>query len=77
MKIVRKIEKQRVKIAKVQCDIKFILHCKKENLFLTFTKRKFAIKINNYLRNEISRQILEMELKNQHIKRKKLVRQLK
>ena len=49
MKIVRKTEKQRVKIAKVKCDIKFILHCKKENLFPTFTKPKFAIKINNYV----------------------------
>ena len=27
MKIARKIEEQRVKIAYVQCDIKFILHC--------------------------------------------------
>ena len=77
MKIVGKIEKQRVKIAKVQCDIKFILHCKKENLFPTFTKPKFPIKVKNYLRNKISHQILETELKNQHIKRKKLIRQLK
>ena len=49
MKMVRKIEKQCVNIAKAQCDIKFISHCKKENLFPTFTKPKFAIKINNYL----------------------------
>ena len=77
MKIVGKIEKQRVKMAKVQCDIKFILHCKKENLFPTFTKPKFPIKVKNYLRNKISHQILETELKNQHIKRKKLIRQLK
>ena len=47
--MVRKIEEQRVNIAKAQCDIKFISHCKKENLFPTFTKPKFAIKINNYL----------------------------
>ena len=70
LKIIRKIEKQRVKIAKVQCDIKLILHCKKENLFQTFTKPKFSIKINNYLRNKISRQILEMKLE----KKKKKVR---
>ena len=38
---------------------------------------RFAVKISSHLRDEISRQILENEIKNIHRKRKQLIRQLK
>ena len=53
-----------------------VLHCKKDNLLPAFTKPKFTIEINNYLRNKTLRQILKAELKNENIK-KKLIQQLK
>ena len=43
IKLARKIEKRRVKIAKIKCHIKFILYCKKNNLAPIFTTSKFAI----------------------------------
>ena len=39
-----------------------------------FTRPKFAIRVSNYLRNKISRQILDREIQNQHVKKKKLTR---
>ena len=32
IKLARKIKKQRIKIAKVKCDINLLLYCKKNNL---------------------------------------------
>ena len=54
-----------------------MLYCKKNNLAPIFTRPKFAIRVNNYLRNKISRQILETEIRNYHVKKNKLTRQLK
>ena len=71
IKLATKIEKQRVKIAKVKCDIRFLLYCKKNNLAPIFTRPKLAIRASNYVRNKISRQILETEIRNQHVKKKK------
>ena len=63
--------------AKVKCDLTFKLDCKKNNLASIFTRAKFAIRARNYLCNKISRQILEPEIRNKHIKERKLTRQLK
>ena len=54
-----------------------MLYCKKNNLAPIFTRPKFAVRVSNYLQNKISRQILETEIQNQHVRRKKLTRQLK
>ena len=77
IKLARGIEKQRVKIAKVKCDIKVLLYYKKINLAEIFTSPKLAITVKNYLRNKISRQILETGIQNQYVKKNKLTRQLK
>ena len=45
-KLARTIEKQRVKLAKVNYDIKFLIYCKKNNLTPIFTRPKFAVKIS-------------------------------
>ena len=54
-----------------------MIYWKKNNLAPTFTRPRFAAKISSYLRDKISRQILESEIKNKHRKRKQLIRQLK
>ena len=77
IKLARRIKKQLVKIAKIKCDIKFMWYCKKNNLVPIFTKLTFTIRVSNYLRNKISRQILETEIQNEHVKKKKLTWQLK
>ena len=46
-----------------------MLYFKKNNLAPIFTRRKFAIRDSNYLRNKILRQILETEIRNQHVKK--------
>ena len=61
-----------IKLAKVKCDIKFLLYHKKNNLAPSFTIPKFATKVSNYLQNKISHQILETEIQNQHVKKKEL-----
>ena len=77
IKLARGTEKQRVKIAKVKCDIKVLLYYKKINLAEIFTSPKLAITVKNYLRNKISRQTLETGIQNQYVKKNKLTRQLK
>ena len=54
-----------------------MIYWKKNNLAPTFTRPRFAAKISSYLRDKITRQILESEIKNKHRKRKQLIRQLK
>ena len=54
-----------------------MIYWKKNNLAPTFTRPRFAAKISPYLRDKITRQILESEIKNKHRKRKQLIRQLK
>ena len=54
-----------------------MLCCKKNNLAPIFTRPKFATRVGNYLRNKISSQILETEIRDQHVKKEKLTRQLK
>ena len=66
-----------MKIAKVKCDIKLLLYCKNNNLTPIFTRPNFTIRVSNYLRNKILRQILETEIQNQHVKKKKLTQQMK
>ena len=71
IKLARGTEKQRVKIAKVKCDIKVLLYYKKINLAQIFTSPKLAITVKNYLRNKISRQILETGIQHQYVKKNK------
>ena len=77
IKLVRVIQKQRSRIAKIECDIKYLLLCKRNNLTPFFARPKFSIRISYHLRNKIGRQILEAEIKNKHRKKRTLKRQLK
>ena len=44
IKIVRKIEKHRVKITKVKCDIRFLSYCNNKILAPIFIRPKLAIR---------------------------------
>ena len=44
IKIVRKIEKHRVKITKVKCDIRFLSYCNNKILAQIFIRPKLAIR---------------------------------
>ena len=54
-----------------------MLYCKKNNLAPICTRPKFAVRVSNYLRNKISHKVLETQTLSQHVKKKKLTRQLK
>ena len=47
----------------------YLLQCKRHNLIPTFARPKIAIQISNYLRNKISKQVLETELTKKHRKK--------
>ena len=77
IKLARFIEKQRLCITKIECYIKYLLFCKRNNLTPLFARPKFSIRISYYLRNKIGRQILETEINNKYRKKRTLRRQLK
>ena len=68
--------KRDIDLSKLKCDIDYLLQCKRHNLIPTFARPKIAIQISNYLRNKISKQILEAELTNKYRKKKMLLRQI-
>ena len=76
IKLPRVIQKQRSGIAKIECDIKYLLFRKLNNLTPLFARPKFLIRISYYLRNKIGCQVLEAEIKNKHRKKRTLKRQL-
>ena len=68
LKLARVIQKQRSRITKIECDIKYLLFCKRNNLTPLFARPKFSIRISHYLCNKTERQILEAEIKNKYRK---------
>ena len=56
IKLARVIQKQRSRITKIECDIKYLLFCKRNNSTPLFARQKFSIRISYYLRNKIGRQ---------------------
>ena len=77
IKLARVIQKHRSRKAKIECDIKYLLLCKRNNVTPLFARPKFSIRISYYLCNKIGLQILEAEVKNKHRKKRTLKQQLK
>ena len=75
IKVARSIEIYRTKLLK--CDIDFLLTCKRNNLIPTFARTKLAVKVSFHLRNKISQQIIDAELKNKYRKKKILLNKIK
>ena len=71
--LVRSYESLKTKYMKVQSKIKFIKSCKKESLISTFAKVNLSIKNSNRkLKLCIPKIVMESEMENKHLKKKKL-----
>ena len=77
IKVAKSIEIYCTKLSKIKCGIDFLLTCKRNNLTPTFPRTKLAVKVSFQLRNKISRQIIDAELKNKHRKKKILLNKIK
>ena len=77
IKLTRIIQKQGVKITKTKYDINYLLYCKCNDLIPHFARPKFAVKINEYFCDKIGCQILDVEIRNKHWKKKRLLEQVK
>ena len=70
--ISRNMERSRIKIAKLKCDLKFLLTCKKHNLCPTFARPKISVKLEKRIRKKITKTIIEAEITNKHKRLKEL-----
>ena len=76
--VIRSLEQMQTKYMKLNADIKFIKSCKKENLIPTFAKVNVSIKSGSYkLKRQIARLIMNAELQNKHIQKRKLKKEIK
>ena len=51
----RKMERNRIKIAKAKSDVKFLLTFKRNNLWPEFRRPKFAVKLDYTIANRITK----------------------
>ena len=65
------------KYMKMNTDIKFIKPWKKENLIPTIAKVNVSVKSRSYkLKRKITRLVMNTELKNKHIQKRKLKKEI-
>ena len=78
LKIVKTFKNLKTKYVKVQAHIKFIKHCKSENIIPTFAKVNVSLKHSNHkLKSRIAKIVMEAELQNKHCEKKKLKKEIK
>ena len=75
--VVRSINIYRTKLSKIKSDIDLLLTCKRSNLIPIFARMKLAVKVSFQLRNKISQQMIDAELKNKHRKKKIILNKIK
>ena len=66
-----------MKLEKIECDLNFLLNCKKTNVIPKFAKPKLSIFASYKIKQKIARTIIEAELNNKHREKKKTKRELK
>ena len=71
---VRKYERLLKRQAKLQCDLNFLLTCKKEQLVPNFAKPRFSIKTSTRITEKIGKIIVEAEIGYKHKIKKKIGR---
>ena len=76
LRAVRAYERLLKRHEKLQCDLKFLLKCKKERLCPNFATPNLSIKVNAKVKRKICRIILETEINNKHNIRKTLRKQM-
>ena len=72
LQLSRNVERCRQKISKVDCDIKFLLQCKRKKLTPVFAQPKISVKVDKHTRFKIATTIIEAELQNKHKKKRTL-----
>ena len=77
LQISRRWEKLSLKLEKIDCDLDFLLKCKKSSVIPKFAKPKLSIYASTKIKQKIGRTIIEAELTNKHRERKKTKRELK
>ena len=65
-----------MKIGKLKCDLKFLLTCKKHNLWPTFARPKICVKMDKKIRTKITKTIIEAEITNKHKRIKHLKKEM-
>ena len=66
-----------MKLEKINCDLNFLLQCKKTDVIPKFAKPKLSIFASYKIKKKIARTIIEAELNNKHKEKKKTKRELK
>ena len=74
---VRAYERLCKRYEKANCDIKFLLTCKKENLCPNFAKSRLSIKTEPKIKKKIGRLIVETEIRNKHNGKRELKTKMK
>ena len=73
----RRWEKLNVRLEKTNCDLKFLLQRKQENVIPRFAKPKLSIYASYKIKKKIVRPIIEAEISNKHEEKKNVKDQLK
>ena len=77
VKLARNIEDKRTRLAKMKCDLSFLLTCKRNKLIPTFAKPKLATKTSWNTKIKIAKTIIEDELRFKHKRVNYLKKELK
>ena len=71
MRNTRRLEKLSLCVAKIDCDLKFLLECKRNNTIPKFARPKLSIYASYKVKQKIAKTIIEAELSNKHKQKKK------
>ena len=66
-----------MRLEKIDCDLTFLLRCKKSNVIPKFAKPKLSIYASQKVKQKIGRTIIDAELNNKHKNKKKVKKELK
>ena len=77
LKNARKWEKLTLRLEKINCDLKFLLQCRRENIIPKFAKPKLNIYASYRLKQKIAKTIIDAEITNKHQQKKKARTELK
>ncbi|XP_057310566.1 uncharacterized protein LOC130648530 [Hydractinia symbiolongicarpus] len=77
LRLVRRYEKLGIKLGKINCDLQFLLACKKEQLITTFARPKLSIYATNKVKLKIANIIFQTEIQNKHRERNGLKKELR
>ena len=77
LRTARKWEKLNLPHEKINCDLKFLLRCKRDNIIPKFAQPKLSIYASYKIKRKIAKTIIEAEITNKHREKKKVRTELK